>query len=169
MLQVFDGRAAAAQPALVDGIPSAVWAPGGRPRVAFVFRDLIRHIVQADGVIVVEIQIARRGSEPHPDRGATVTDSPASPASPDGVKIVLHPVTDLAKAKEVYSALLGIAPQADGPYYVGYDVAGQHVGLVPGGGPQGMKVPVAYWQVPGHRGEARRGDGRGRRAEPVSA
>lgn len=75
------------------------------------------------------------------------TASPASPESPDGIKIVLHPVTDLAKAKEVYSALLGIPPQADAPYYVGYDVAGQHVGLVPSGGPQGMNVPVAYWQV----------------------
>jgi predicted enzyme related to lactoylglutathione lyase len=24
---------------------------------------------------------------------------------------------------------------------------GQHIGLVPGGGPQGMTSPVAYWQV----------------------
>lgn len=55
-----------------------------------------------------------------------------------GIKIVLHPVSDLAKAKPVYTALLGAPPQADAPYYVGYDVAGQHIGLVPGGGPQGM-------------------------------
>ena len=26
--------------------------------------------------------------------------------------------------------------------------AGQHIGLVPGGGPQGMTSPVAYWHVP---------------------
>lgn len=65
----------------------------------------------------------------------------------EGVKIVLHPVSDLEKAKRVYSALLGIAPQADAPYYVGYDTAGQHVGLVPNGGPQGMRSPVAYWTV----------------------
>ena len=65
-----------------------------------------------------------------------------------GIKIVLHPVTDLAKAKAVYTALLGAPPQADAPYYVGYDVAGQHIGLVPGGGPQGMTSPVAYWHVP---------------------
>jgi hypothetical protein len=25
---------------------------------------------------------------------------------------------------------------------------GQHIGLVPGGGPQGMTSPVAYWHVP---------------------
>jgi predicted enzyme related to lactoylglutathione lyase len=65
----------------------------------------------------------------------------------EGIKTVLHPVSDLARAKEVYTALLGVTPQADAPYYVGYDVAGQHIGLVPGGGPQGMTSPVAYWQV----------------------
>lgn len=69
-------------------------------------------------------------------------------ASPtEGIKIVLHPVSDLGKAKEVYTALLGVEPQADAPYYVGYDVGGQHIGLVPAGGPQAMTNPVAYWSV----------------------
>ena len=67
--------------------------------------------------------------------------------STEGIKTVLHPVSDVAKAKAVYTALLGVEPQADAPYYVGYDVAGQHIGLVPGGGPQGMTAPVAYWHV----------------------
>lgn len=65
-----------------------------------------------------------------------------------GIKTILHPVTDLATAKAVYSALLGIPPQTDAPYYVGFDVEGQHIGLVPGGGPQGMTSPVAFWHVP---------------------
>src|SRR6476660_7906039 len=64
-----------------------------------------------------------------------------------GIRTVLHPVTDLAKAKAVYTALLGAEPTADAPYYVGYDAEGQHIGLVPGGGPQGMSSPVAYWHV----------------------
>jgi predicted enzyme related to lactoylglutathione lyase len=64
-----------------------------------------------------------------------------------GIKTVLHPVSDLAKAKPVYAALLGIEPQADAEYYVGFDVAGQHIGLVPGGGPGHMTSPVAYWHV----------------------
>jgi predicted enzyme related to lactoylglutathione lyase len=67
--------------------------------------------------------------------------------STQGIKTVLHPVSDLDAAKAVYTALLGTPPQADSSYYVGYDVAGQHIGLVPGGGPQGMKSPVAYWHV----------------------
>jgi predicted enzyme related to lactoylglutathione lyase len=65
-----------------------------------------------------------------------------------GIKTILHPVADLTTAKAVYTALLGVAPQTEGPYYVGYDVAGQHIGLVPGGGPQGMTSPVAFWHVP---------------------
>jgi predicted enzyme related to lactoylglutathione lyase len=69
-------------------------------------------------------------------------------SSTQGIKIVLVPVSDLAKAKVMYGALLGLAPQADGSYYVGFDTAGQHIGLLPGGGPQGMTSPVAYWQVP---------------------
>jgi predicted enzyme related to lactoylglutathione lyase len=69
-------------------------------------------------------------------------------SSTQGIKIVLHPVTDLESAKAVYTALLGMPPQADSSYYVGYDAAGQHIGLVPAGGPQSMSSPVAYWDVP---------------------
>jgi predicted enzyme related to lactoylglutathione lyase len=68
-------------------------------------------------------------------------------SSTQGIKTVLHPVTDLTKAKAVYAALLGMSPQHDSDYYVGFDAEGQHVGLVPGGGPQGMTSPVAYWEV----------------------
>ena len=68
-------------------------------------------------------------------------------SSTEGIKTVLCPVSDLATAKELYTALLGVEPQADSDYYVGFDTAGQHIGLVPGGGPQGMTSPVAYWHV----------------------
>jgi predicted enzyme related to lactoylglutathione lyase len=70
-----------------------------------------------------------------------------SDSSTQGIKTVLHPVADVEAAKPVYTALLGTAPQHDSSYYVGYDVADQHIGLVPGGGPQGMTSPVAYWHV----------------------
>ena len=71
-----------------------------------------------------------------------------SDSSTEGIKTVLHPVSDLAAATAVYTALLGVPPQTDESYYVGFDAAGQHIGLVPGGGPQGMTSPVAYWHVP---------------------
>jgi predicted enzyme related to lactoylglutathione lyase len=63
------------------------------------------------------------------------------------VKTLLHPVSDLEAAKPVYTSLLGAPPTADSPYYIGFDAGGQHIGLVPGGGPQGMTSPVAYWHV----------------------
>jgi predicted enzyme related to lactoylglutathione lyase len=75
--------------------------------------------------------------------GVTMTGS-----STQGIKTVLHPVSDLATNKAVYTALLGVPPQTDDSYYVGFEAAGQHIGLVPGGGPQGMTSPVAYWHVP---------------------
>jgi predicted enzyme related to lactoylglutathione lyase len=72
-------------------------------------------------------------------KGVTVTTQ--------GIKVVLHPVSDLERAKPLYTALLGAPPTADSPYYVGFDVGGQHIGLVPGGGPQAMTSPVAFWEV----------------------
>jgi predicted enzyme related to lactoylglutathione lyase len=74
--------------------------------------------------------------------GVTMTASPTQ-----GIKTVLHPVSDLERAKPVYTALLGVPPTADAPYYVGFQAEGQHIGLAPGGGPQGMTSPVAYWHV----------------------
>ena len=68
-------------------------------------------------------------------------------SSTEGIKTVLHPVSDLEKSKPVYTALLGMPPQHDAPYYVGYDAEGQHIGLVPNASQQGMTSPVAYWHV----------------------
>jgi predicted enzyme related to lactoylglutathione lyase len=69
-------------------------------------------------------------------------------SSTQGIKAVLHPVSDLATAKAVHPALLGVPPQTDRSYYVGFEAAGQQIGLVPGGGPQGMTSPMAYLHVP---------------------
>jgi predicted enzyme related to lactoylglutathione lyase len=80
--------------------------------------------------------------------GTTMTEGAnMTGASTQGAKTLLHPVSDLERSKAVYTALLGIEPQTDGEYYVGYEAEGQHIGLVPNGGPQGMTTPVAYWHV----------------------
>jgi predicted enzyme related to lactoylglutathione lyase len=68
-------------------------------------------------------------------------------SSTQGIKTVLAPVSDLAAAKKVYAALLGVEPMADESYYVGFEAAGQHIGLVPGRDPQAVASAVAYWQV----------------------
>src|SRR5580693_2419655 len=82
------------------------------------------------------------------DNTTTTSGVTMTSTTTQGIKTVLHPVTDLEKAKPVYTALLGVEPQSDAPYYVGYEAAGQQIGLVPGGGPQAMTSPVAYWHVP---------------------
>jgi len=60
---------------------------------------------------------------------------------------VVHPVHDLDAAKAVYAALLGIEPTMDEPYYVGFDIGDQHLGLDPNGHRKGMTGPVGYWNV----------------------
>ncbi|MFE7167863.1 VOC family protein [Streptomyces sp. NPDC057616] len=64
-----------------------------------------------------------------------------------GLKTVIYPVKDLAKAKALFSALLEVEPYADEPYYVGFKDAGQDVGLDPNGHAKGMTGPVPYWHV----------------------
>src|SRR5207245_11623407 len=84
-------------------------------------------------------------AEQIPDQSRpTTTGVTMTASSTQGIKTVLHPVSDLASAKAVYAALLGVPPQADSDYYVGFEAEGQHIGLLPGGGPQGMTSPVAY-------------------------
>lgn len=46
------------------------------------------------------------------------------------IKTIIYPVKDLAKAKILYSELLGVKPSMDEAYYVGFKVDGQDVGLV---------------------------------------
>jgi predicted enzyme related to lactoylglutathione lyase len=67
--------------------------------------------------------------------------------STKGIKTLLCPVSDVPRAKALYTALLGMAPTADSAYYVGFDAPGQHVGLLPGGGPQGLQAPTPFWEV----------------------
>jgi len=64
-----------------------------------------------------------------------------------GLKTIVYPVKDLDGAKALFSALLGVEPYADEPYYVGFKDAGQDVGLDPNGHAKGMTGPVPYWHV----------------------
>jgi predicted enzyme related to lactoylglutathione lyase len=64
-----------------------------------------------------------------------------------GFRTVIYPVHDLARAKTLYSALLGEAPYVDEPYYVGFRVGDQEVGLDPHGHGKGLSGPIGYWNV----------------------
>lgn len=60
---------------------------------------------------------------------------------------ILYPTTDLDKAKAIFTTLLGAAPTTDSPYYVGYEVNGLQIGLVPGGHEDGVTGPLPYYGV----------------------
>lgn len=64
-----------------------------------------------------------------------------------GIKTILYPVTDLAKAKAFYTDLFGVDPYMDEPYYVAFSANGQDVGLDPNGDKVGLTGPTGYWHV----------------------
>lgn len=64
-----------------------------------------------------------------------------------GVKTIIYPVRDLTAAKAIFGALLGVEPTSDYPQYVGYELAGQQIGLNPSGHDYGQTGPVPYWHV----------------------
>lgn len=64
-----------------------------------------------------------------------------------GISLVIYPVRDAARARTLYSTLLGTEPYADEPYYVGFRLGDQEVGLDPNGHRHGMTGPVGYCTV----------------------
>jgi len=64
-----------------------------------------------------------------------------------GIKTIIYPVKDLGHAKKLFGALLGSVPAVDGPFYVGFKVGGQDIGLIPNGHAQGMSAPLGYFHV----------------------
>jgi predicted enzyme related to lactoylglutathione lyase len=66
----------------------------------------------------------------------------------NGIKVHIYPVRDLAQAKAVFTAGLGVEPYVDEAYYVGYKVGDEEVGLDPNGHQQGLDGPIDYWEVP---------------------
>ncbi len=75
-----------------------------------------------------------------------------------GVSTVVYPVSDLAKAKSLFTRLMGVEPAYDTPYYVGYRTAEQGdseapiLGLDPNGHKRGMTGATATWAVDDIRG-----------------
>jgi predicted enzyme related to lactoylglutathione lyase len=64
-----------------------------------------------------------------------------------GLQTIIYPVKDPERAKALFTALLGVEPFVDEPYYIGFKATGQDVGLDPNGHAQGMTGPVPFWHV----------------------
>ena len=62
-----------------------------------------------------------------------------------GLRTIIYPTTDLAASKSWYSSVLGIEPYFDQPFYVGFNVGGYELGLLPDVEP-GVGA-ITYWGV----------------------
>ena len=62
-----------------------------------------------------------------------------------GLRTVIHPVADLVGAKAWFTDLLGFGPYFDEPFYVGFEVAGYELGLLPDADP--ADGALVYWGV----------------------
>ena len=65
-----------------------------------------------------------------------------------GLRTLIFQVPDLAAAKNWYHEILGFGAYFDEPFYVGFNVGGYELGLVPEEGPVTRGDTVfAYWGV----------------------
>lgn len=66
-----------------------------------------------------------------------------------GLRTAAYHVNDIDAAKTWYSAVLGLAPYFDQPFYVGFNVGGYELGLQPTESDATNKADgaVAYWGV----------------------
>ena len=63
-----------------------------------------------------------------------------------GLRTVVYPAPDLARAKAWYAQVVGHPPYFDESFYVGFAVGGFELGLIPDGQP-GSSGPQPLWGV----------------------
>ena len=66
-----------------------------------------------------------------------------------GLRTTVNKVADLAKAKDWYTDVFQVSPYFDEPFYVGFNVAGYELGLMPDDMPAADKTDnvLSYWGV----------------------
>ena len=62
-----------------------------------------------------------------------------------GLRTVIYPAPDLGAATAWWTALLGFPPYFDQPFYVGFEVGGYELGLLPDADP--ADGALTYWGV----------------------
>jgi catechol 2,3-dioxygenase-like lactoylglutathione lyase family enzyme len=63
----------------------------------------------------------------------------------EGLRTVIYPAPDLDAAKSWWTGYLGFGPYFDEPFYVGYEVGGYELGLLPTADP--ADGALTYWGV----------------------
>ncbi len=66
-----------------------------------------------------------------------------------GLRTTIYKVPDLEKAKEWYSKAFKTQPYFDEPFYVGFNIGGYELGLLPDENPPHLKTAnvLSYWGV----------------------
>lgn len=64
-----------------------------------------------------------------------------------GLRTVIYPTTDLDRATLWYTSVVGHAPYFNEPFYVGFNVGGFELGLLPPGDEDALDGPTIYWGV----------------------
>lgn len=62
-----------------------------------------------------------------------------------GLRTVVYMVNDIEQAKNWYTQAFGIEPYFDEPYYVGFNIRGYELGLMPSEKGQRTANVIAYW------------------------
>ena len=62
-----------------------------------------------------------------------------------GLRTVIYPAPDLASATSWWTGFLGFGPYFEEPFYVGFEVAGYELGLLPTADP--ADGALTYWGV----------------------
>jgi catechol 2,3-dioxygenase-like lactoylglutathione lyase family enzyme len=65
-----------------------------------------------------------------------------------GLRTVAYPASDVEAAKAWFTKVLGFGPYFDEPFYVGFNVGGYELGIVPQEAGGGQEGPTTYWGVP---------------------
>jgi predicted enzyme related to lactoylglutathione lyase len=103
--------------------------------------------------VLAACEAVRRPADPPADSTAktAVSDSAPAPARAAflGLRTAKYTARDLAAAKDWYRRVLGVDPYFDEPFYVGFNVGGFELGIVPDSSAQleRAEAGVAYWGV----------------------
>jgi predicted enzyme related to lactoylglutathione lyase len=62
-----------------------------------------------------------------------------------GLRTVIYPAPDLAAAAQWWSELVGVRPYFEEPFYVGFELGGYELGLLPTADP--AEGVLTYWGV----------------------
>ncbi len=64
-----------------------------------------------------------------------------------GIKSVIYPSSNLEEDKKFWENVTGTKPYFDQPFYVGFKIGDNELGLDPNASKEGLAYPVTYWHV----------------------